>query len=212
MHKKEDLIKMYLHLFISLQMHSIKVILVLNLGIRKIKESFMFLLRSVIIAVLCIFLTTACSNLETTDSKSSDSLGSIYSEDINNADGEIENRDLSRDNRGSDSFFSPLKTIYFPYNSSDLSAESKRNLISNAKWIQSKSNLKKVELEGHCDNLGSSAFNIGLGLRRAQAVKDFLISSGISSTLLSTLSYGEERPVSDDNYAKNRRVILVPIY
>ena len=125
---------------------------------------------------------------------------------------DILSKDIDSDNPGSDSGkIKGLSTVFFAYDSSVLSDSSKKILKSNAQWIQKKKRVKKVELEGHCDSMGSEAYNIGLGLRRAQAVKTFLVSQGVDENHFSIVSYGEERPLSGE-HSKNRRVNFVPIY
>jgi peptidoglycan-associated lipoprotein len=70
-----------------------------------------------------------------------------------------------------------------------------------------------VRLEGHADERGSREYNIGLGERRAQAVRQILMLQGVSTAQLSTVSYGEERPAAfgsdEQSYSQNRRVELV---
>jgi peptidoglycan-associated lipoprotein len=66
-----------------------------------------------------------------------------------------------------------------------------------------------VTVEGHCDERGTEAYNIALGERRAESVKNFLVDMGISANRLKTISYGEERPIAmgqdEASWAKNRR-------
>jgi len=70
-----------------------------------------------------------------------------------------------------------------------------------------------ITVEGHCDERGTDAYNIALGERRAEAVKNFLVDLGISANRLNTISYGEERPIvlgqNESSWAKNRRAQLV---
>lgn len=147
-----------------------------------------------------IFCTVSCSIF----SKKSDIEGPMSEE--------ILSKDIESDNPGSDSGkIKGLETVYFAYDSSVLTEATKDTLKSNAKWIRKKSRVKRVELEGHCDSMGSEAYNVGLGLRRAQSVKTFLISLGMSEDQFSIVSYGEERPISTE-HSKNRRVNFVPIY
>ena len=147
-----------------------------------------------------IFFTVSCSILQ----KKSDIEGP-HSKDILS-------KDIESDSPGSDSGkIKGLETVFFAYDSSTLSDKTKKTLKKNVKWIQNKKRVKRVELEGHCDSMGSEAYNVGLGLRRAQSVKTFLISLGVSADQFSIVSYGEERPISMEN-ARNRRVNFVPIY
>ena len=73
--------------------------------------------------------------------------------------------------------------------------------MQNLEWIRNHSEVQQVQLEGHCDSLGSEAYNVGLGRRRAESVKRFLTAQGISTNHLPIISYGEERPLS-------KRIIL----
>jgi len=71
----------------------------------------------------------------------------------------------------------------------------------------------KIQIEGHCDERGSTGYNLALGERRAASVKNYLISLGISSNMLSTISYGEEMPIdprhNEEAWAKNRRSHMI---
>ncbi|MES1195564.1 MAG: peptidoglycan-associated lipoprotein Pal [Steroidobacter sp.] len=99
--------------------------------------------------------------------------------------------------------------IYFDYDKSDLKPEYASVIAAHAKYLTSNPSLK-VRLEGNTDERGSREYNIGLGERRAQAVRRVLMLQGVSENQITTLSYGEERPAVDGHdeaaYAKNRRV------
>ena len=126
---------------------------------------------------------------------------------------DIENTDIDSDRRGSDSgSISGLKTIFFSIDSSSLSPKAKKILKANKNWADRNSKVLRLELEGHCDSLGSEAYNIGLGQRRAESVQRFLKSLGVGEDKLSIISYGEERPLSSAKNHLNRRVNFVPIY
>ena len=104
------------------------------------------------------------------------------------------------------------RTIYFDFDSSEIRGEGADIVAAHAKYL-SKNTGMKVRLEGHTDERGSREYNIGLGERRAQAVRRALLLQGAGESQLSTVSYGEERPAaagSDEAaWAKNRRVELV---
>jgi len=141
----------------------------------------------------------------------------VKKEDKNQMVGEgvedISSQDIDSDNKGSDSGnIEGLNTVYFDYDSSTLSEQTKETLMENLNWIKNHPKVASLELEGHCDTMGSEAYNIGLGRRRASAVQSFLIEQGIAASRLSITSYGEERPLSEIDHAKNRRVNFVPIY
>ena len=105
-----------------------------------------------------------------------------------------------------------LSTIFFGLDSSKLNEATKKTLKENIKWFRANTSVKKLELEGHCDPLGSEAYNIGLGRRRAEQVKNFLKKQGVSADKLEVISFGEEKPLSTSDNSKNRRVNFVPIY
>jgi peptidoglycan-associated lipoprotein len=103
---------------------------------------------------------------------------------------------------------SPLKEVYFAFDSFDLRPDARATLKTNADWLKANPSAR-VEIEGHCDERGTSEYNLALGAKRAQAAKDYLVSLGIPADRLSTISYGEELPVckeqSEDCWQKNRR-------
>jgi peptidoglycan-associated lipoprotein len=102
--------------------------------------------------------------------------------------------------------------VYFDYDRAEIKAEFVPIVTAHAKYLNTNSS-NKVRLEGHSDERGSREYNIGLGERRAQAVRRALMLQGVTEAQLTTVSYGEERPSvqgSDESaYAKNRRVELV---
>jgi peptidoglycan-associated lipoprotein len=104
------------------------------------------------------------------------------------------------------------RTIYFDFDSSEIRGEGTDIVAAHAKYLASRGGMK-VRLEGHTDERGSREYNIGLGERRAQAVRRALLLQGATESQLSTVSYGEERPAaagSDEAaWAKNRRVEIV---
>ena len=102
--------------------------------------------------------------------------------------------------------------VYFDFDESELRAEYSDLLARHARRLANNSRLK-VRLEGHADERGSREYNIGLGERRAQAVRRVLMLQGASAEQLSTVSYGEERPAvlgsDEEAYGLNRRVEIV---
>ena len=103
---------------------------------------------------------------------------------------------------------SPLQEIYFGFDSFDLTNDARATLKRNGDWLKGNQSVR-VEIEGHCDDRGTNEYNLALGAKRAQAAKDYLVSLGVPSERLSTISYGEELPVcreqNEDCWQKNRR-------
>ncbi len=105
-----------------------------------------------------------------------------------------------------------VQDIHFDYDKSDIRPEDQSILQANAtalKTIFSMDNSFVVTIEGHADERGSAEYNIGLGDRRAAAVRDALVTTGLAAEKMKTVSYGKERPVctdaTEDCYARNRR-------
>jgi len=101
----------------------------------------------------------------------------------------------------------------FEYNSSVVTEAGRLALDYNAKILKERPELK-VQIEGHCDERGTSDFNLALGQERARAARDVLSSLGVSRSRLETISYGEEVPLDPSHgesaWARNRRVHLSP--
>jgi peptidoglycan-associated lipoprotein len=102
--------------------------------------------------------------------------------------------------------------IYFEFDSIRLSPEAQETLAKKAMWLRANF-AASVTIEGHCDSRGTNEYNLALGEGRAQSVKGFLVDLGIDSSRLTTISYGEERPIdrteSEEAWAKNRRASFV---
>jgi peptidoglycan-associated lipoprotein len=98
--------------------------------------------------------------------------------------------------------------VLFDYDRSDLDETDRATLQKQAAWL-AKYPQVTLTIEGHCDERGTREYNIGLGARRAQAVREYLTSLGVNSSRLDTISYGKERPVcvesSEGCWAQNRR-------
>src|SRR5690606_4369061 len=102
----------------------------------------------------------------------------------------------------------PLGDVFFDLDQSTLRDEGRATLQKNAEWLRRWTSTK-VTVEGHCDNRGTSEYNLALGERRAQAVKDYLVSLGIAEDRIFTVSKGEESPFCTENteecWQQNRR-------
>ena len=102
--------------------------------------------------------------------------------------------------------------VFFAYDSYSLAASAQATLNKQAKWLKANPSVA-IAVEGHADERGTREYNLALGDRRASSVKDYLMSQGISSNRISTISYGNERPVksgsNDTAWAQNRRSVSV---
>ncbi len=103
---------------------------------------------------------------------------------------------------------SEFPTVHFEFNQATIRGEDLSLLKKAAEMLKANSN-SNLTIEGHCDERGSSEYNLALGERRAQSVKSYLRTLGIEGKRLATISYGEERPVDsgkdESAWAKNRR-------
>lgn len=102
-----------------------------------------------------------------------------------------------------------LKPIYFDFNRADIRPGDAKILDGNAQWLKSHRD-SLLMVEGHCDERGTSEYNLALGERRARAARDYLVSQGVESARVTVISYGEDRPVCGEHteacWAQNRRV------
>lgn len=102
--------------------------------------------------------------------------------------------------------------VYFDFDRSDIRSEFNDMLSAHGSYLAANPNVR-VRLEGHTDETGTREYNIGLGERRAQSVRQILLLQGASASQLTTVSYGEERPAAlgsdEESYRLNRRVEIV---
>ncbi len=106
-----------------------------------------------------------------------------------------------------------LKDIRFDFDRYDVRSEDTMILKQNAAVLTTQLPKAKIQVEGHCDERGTGEYNLALGERRANSVKKYLISLGISADRISTISYGEEKPLdprhTEEAWVKNRRAHFV---
>ena len=104
--------------------------------------------------------------------------------------------------------------VFFATNESVLTTASRETLRKQAAWLRKNSDINVV-LEGHADERGTREYNLALGERRANAVKDYLMTYGISGKRISVISYGKERPVNTEStplaWSQNRRSVTVKV-
>lgn len=102
--------------------------------------------------------------------------------------------------------------VFFAFDSSAITDNSAEILQTQVKWLKKHENVNVI-VQGYCDERGTREYNLALGERRANAVKQYLISQGIAADRISTISYGKERPAVLGNneaaWAQNRRAVTV---
>ena len=103
--------------------------------------------------------------------------------------------------------------VYFDFDSAILNPDARELLMAKAQWLKNNPGIAMVRIEGHCDERGTEAYNIALGARRAEAVKNFMLDLGVNGIKLETMSFGEEKPVdpskTETAWAVNRRACFV---
>ncbi len=104
-----------------------------------------------------------------------------------------------------------LGDVFYDFDRSELRADAVGQLRTNANWMAA--NTANVIVEGHCDERGTSEYNLALGERRANSARDYVINLGIAPARLKAVSYGEEKPFADGHteeaWAENRRAHFV---
>jgi peptidoglycan-associated lipoprotein len=105
-------------------------------------------------------------------------------------------------------FEANIKDVFFDYDQYTLRDDARAALQSNARALADRPGIR-ITIEGHCDERGSEKYNLALGDMRANSVKDFLVSLGVSASRIDTVSFGEERPFceehSEECWQNNRR-------
>ncbi|TLS66018.1 peptidoglycan-associated lipoprotein Pal [Mariprofundus erugo] len=114
--------------------------------------------------------------------------------------------------KGADASKPATNAVYFAFDSSALDAAGKATLDAYAAWLNA-NNSASITIEGNCDERGSREYNLALGQRRADSVRDYLAGQGVMAARIDTVSFGEERPVCKGSgeacWAQNRRGDIV---
>ncbi len=167
-----------------------------------------------IISLFIVLFVAACAT-KPKDSADTSGSGSSSSDSSVSADGgTITETDGSGIISGSqeDLIVNVGDRVYFGYDSADLDSDALELLQDQVAWLKQNSSVS-VTIEGHCDERGTREYNLALGEKRAQAVKNYLIGLGISPDRVSTISYGKERPAvvgsNDGAWAQNRRSVTL---
>lgn len=174
-------------------------------------------MKRIVLAIAVISMVTGCSLFrKKTDTNANGGNGSNITSETTGGGGseKVDNSPMSFAVTGSDSgTIDGLKTVHFDYDKSTLAAGEKAKLEGNLEWMKKNPNAKML-IEGHCDQRGSTEYNLSLGERRANAVRQMMTRMGISKDRLTTVSYGKEKLIatgdSESEMAQNRRANFVP--
>ena len=170
------------------------------------------MIHKILMSVLLAFFITACA---TTPKDTSDSSGSGSSSSSSAVSSSADSG--SDDSSGGivpgsqeDLIVNVGDRVFFGYDSSELDSDAQELLQDQVAWLKQYSDVS-VTIEGHCDERGTREYNLALGEKRAQSVKNYLISLGVSESRVSTISYGKERPAvigsNDGAWSQNRRSV-----
>ena len=165
------------------------------------------------ISIFMVLFVAACATTPKDSADSSGSGSSSSGSDVS-SEGSITETSGSGIVSGSqeDLIVNVGDRVFFGYDSSDLDSDALELLQDQVAWLKQNSDVS-VTIEGHCDERGTREYNLALGEKRAQAVKNYLIGLGINPDRVSTISYGKERPAvvgsNDGAWAQNRRSVTL---
>ena len=172
-------------------------------------------MKKLLLSIVVLSMVTGCSLFrKKTDTAGADS--SAVSSETTGA-GTSEKVDASGMNfspTGSDSgSIEGLQTVHFEYDKATLGDTEQKKLAGDAEWMKKNTGVKLL-VEGHCDQRGSTEYNLSLGERRANAVKQMLVKLGVKADRMTTASFGKEKLLangdSEEEMAQNRRANFVP--
>ena len=171
----------------------------------------------ILLSIFLAFFISACSTTpkDTADSSGSGSSGEFNTASTTSEAGTSKVVDTSTSDFSGviggtqeDLVVSVGDRVFFAYDSAELDADAQELLQAQAAWLK-QYNKSSIIIEGHCDERGTREYNLALGERRAQAVKNYLNGLGVDG--VSTISYGKERPAvvgsNDDAWSQNRRSV-----
>lgn len=168
--------------------------------------------RFAVILILVVFVAIGCSKRTITQPENQQDVSesAVTTEKVTEQKMEnVESQDMSETAAGKEGMFAD---VLFDYDKYDVRDTYKPVLKEIAAWMSKNPNAR-LSVEGHCDDRGTNEYNLALGDRRAKAVKDFLVSLGVVSAKIDTLSYGEEKPSCTEQaekcWTKNRRARFI---
>lgn len=166
-----------------------------------------------VILVLVVFVAAGCAKKETVQPEAQPSQKQAetttgaekVTEKKGAGEGTITSKDVEGTVAGKEGI---IQDVHFDFDKYDIRDSDKPTLKAASDYMTANSDAK-LSVEGHCDERGTNEYNLALGDRRAKAVKDYLVSLGVSSGRVDTISFGEEKPLckeqTEDCWAKNRR-------
>jgi peptidoglycan-associated lipoprotein len=169
--------------------------------------------RMIVVLLVALSLgLTACASKPPKTAPTSQNTNNEGAQGAGDQNANASGRNLDDEVPGPQAGLLAKRTVYFDFDSSEIKGDGTDIVAAHAKYLAANPTTR-VRLEGHTDERGSREYNIGLGERRAQAVRRALLLQGAADKQISTVSYGEERPAvpghDETAWAKNRRVEIV---
>jgi len=128
--------------------------------------------------------------------------------DVAGATGDSQGSSIESTTTGGDDKHAALQqVVYFEFDSSNLDDAARQRLTENAAWLKDDSS-RTLTIEGHTDEVGTTEYNAALGERRAQAARDYMVRLGADESRIKIITYGEEKPASEED-ALNRRSVFI---
>jgi peptidoglycan-associated lipoprotein len=168
--------------------------------------------QAIVVLLVALLGLTACSSKPPKPTPASQTSTADNMQGSGDQSANANGRNIDEDIAGPQAGLLAKRTVYFDFDSSEIKGDGTDIVAAHAKYLAA-NGTTRVRLEGHTDDRGSREYNIGLGERRAQAVRRALLLQGATDRQISTVSYGEERPAvpghDETAWAKNRRVEIV---
>ena len=164
-------------------------------------------------SALLVFFLAACSTTPKDTADSSGSGSTSTSSDVSSS-AETETTESASIEPGSqeDLIVNVGDRVFFNYDSAELDTDAQELLQDQVAWLKQYTDVSVI-IEGHCDERGTREYNLALGEKRAQSVKNYIINLGISADRVSTISYGKERPAvvgsNEGAWSQNRRSVTI---
>jgi peptidoglycan-associated lipoprotein len=175
--------------------------------------------KALLIAIPALVLTACGATSDSTDGKSETTNTSASTSQTSGATNDNVQTGVAKVEKSAEELkqekydtLRQTQTVYFDYDKSKVDAKYLELLQAHADYLV-KNSSAKVMIEGHCDERGTPEYNIALGERRAKSVAQYLQSLGVMASQITTVSYGEEKPIdlsrTAKGFSKNRRAVLV---
>ena len=166
------------------------------------------MIYKILLSIFIAAFISACST-KPSDILNSTGSGSTSDSDSSTSSTSMSDEDSIEPGSQEDLIVNVGDRVFFDYNSAELDEDAQELLQDQVAWMKQYD--ASVTIEGHCDERGTREYNLALGEKRAQAVKNYLIRMGISKAKISTISYGKERPAvvgsNDGAWSQNRRSV-----